>query len=60
MECLKQRQIPDYPITVQDIKSAEIIFGPDLGSLKGKTAWRQPEHVPTVHTNVPHTIMEQY
>ena len=60
MEYVKQRKIPSCPVMVQDIKNAEIIFGPDLGSLKGKTVWPQPECVPTTHFNVPHAIMQQY
>ena len=33
--------IPNCPITANDIKNAEFIWEPDLGSLKGKTT-RQP------------------
>ena len=33
--------IPNCPITVQDITNADFLWGPDLGSLKGKTT-RQP------------------
>ena len=33
--------IPNCPITVRDIKNANFVWGPDLGSLKGKTM-RQP------------------
>ena len=29
--------IPNCPITIQDIKNAEFIWGPDLGCVKGKT-----------------------
>ena len=37
--------LPNWPITKQDILSAKDIFGPDVGSLKGKTTHRAP---PTV------------
>ena len=29
--------IPNCPVTIQDIKNAELIWGPDLGCVKGKT-----------------------
>jgi hypothetical protein len=57
---VNDKAIPDCPITATDIGNAEIIFGPDLGSLKGKTAWRQPSRVRTDVTNIPYEIMEQY
>jgi hypothetical protein len=39
IKCVAYNQLPNCPITVQvqDIKNAEFIWGPDLGSLKGKT-----------------------
>ena len=33
--------IPNCPVTVNDIKNAKLIVGPDIESLKGKTP-RQP------------------
>ena len=42
--------IPNCPITVQDIKNADFVWGPDLGSLKGKIT-RQPS---------PHIRVENY
>src|SRR5210317_1419253 len=34
---ITSNEIKDCPITVQDVKNAEFIWGPELGSLKGKT-----------------------
>jgi hypothetical protein len=42
-------QLPNCPITRRDILNAEMLFGPDVGSLKGKTVRRPGEHV-EVHT----------
>ena len=52
--------IPNCPVTVQDIKNAEFIWGPDLGSLKGKTARRQSPAVQTQSYPIPIQIMQQY
>jgi hypothetical protein len=37
--------IPNCPITTQDIRNAEFIRMPDLGSLNGKTVRSQPQAV---------------
>ena len=52
--------IPNCPITRQDILAAEHIFGPDLGSLKGKTVRQKPRLVKVHISNIPATIMAQY
>jgi hypothetical protein len=50
----------DCPVTKADIQAAENIFGPNLGSLKGKTVRRPNEHVPTGIDPVPREIIEIY
>ena len=49
------------PVTKQDIMAAEDIFGPDVGSLKGKTTRRRPHKVdPLVSIQLPPSDMERY
>jgi hypothetical protein len=45
--------LPNCPITAADIMVAEAIYGPDLGSLKGKTVRRGAEHVEGGTASVP-------
>ena len=53
--------IPNCPITRRDILTAEHIFGPDVGSLKGKTSRRQPRGVGLYnHTQIPPGVVDQY
>ena len=52
--------IPNCPITRQDILVAEHIFGPDLGSLKGKTVQWKPCLVMVHTSNIPAAITVQY
>ena len=50
--------IANCPISSQDIKNAEFIWGPDLGSLKGKKVRSTPSYVRTQIYNIPSQIMQ--
>ena len=57
---VSSNQIPNCPITVQDIKTAEIIYGPDVGSLKGKTVRKKSPVVRPISSDIPLGIMDKY
>eukprot|EP00957_Ditylum_brightwellii_P022461 1695076-Ditylum_brightwellii.AAC.1 len=50
--------LPDSPITVQDIKNVEFVFGPDLGALKGKTSCETPDQVVMDYIEVPRDLID--
>jgi hypothetical protein len=54
--------LPNCPVTKRDIEAAEAIFGPDVGSLKGKTVRRPPVKVDTTeaYTPLPRSVFERY
>jgi hypothetical protein len=52
--------LPNCPVTRDDIIAAEKIFGPDVGSLKGKTVRRTGEHVKHAAVAVPSELMALY
>ena len=53
-------EIPNCPITVQDIKNAEFIWGRELGCLKGKTVRTNSPQVRLENISIPVEIMQQY
>ena len=52
--------IPNCPITIQDIKSAEFIWGSDLECVKGKTARQMSPTVRVENTSISVSIIQQY
>ena len=51
--------LPNCPVTCRDIVAAENIFGPDVGSLKGKTVRRPGDPVADHIVDVPPGILTQ-
>ena len=39
---IENNLLPNCPVNCRDVLRAEQVFGPDIGSLKGKTVRRQP------------------
>jgi len=48
------------PVTKADILAAEDIFGPNLGSLKGKTGRTKSDHVPSLVADLPYNIIKTH
>ena len=59
VEALKSNRLSNCPVTPADVEAAEQIFGPDIGSLKGKTTWNPPI-IDSPITSVPASILKWY
>ncbi|KAL7493808.1 hypothetical protein ACHAWT_003568, partial [Skeletonema menzelii] len=57
---MKENQIRNCPVTPQDVRNAEFIWGPDIGSLQGKTTWTKPNPIRIQQTEIPPQIMDHY
>jgi hypothetical protein len=55
---LKSNQVQECPVMTEDAKVANKIWGPDIASLKGKTAQKTPLPVTTDIIEVPKEIRE--
>ena len=60
LKIVENKLLPNCPITREDILAAEHIFGPDVGSLKGKTVHRTPERVHARMNVLPIALMSRY
>ena len=56
---LRSNIIKDCPVTVKDVNIAEKIFGPDVGTLKGKTTRRKPNAVKEDQIEIPPELIAE-
>ena len=59
IKILKGNMLPNAAVTVNDVKRAELLYGPDLGTLKGKTTRQKAPYVDTTNV-VPPSIVEEH
>ena len=57
---VEKNQLPNCPIGRKDILAAEDIFGPDVGSLKGKTPRTTQDQVEVPLIDLPPDLAERY
>eukprot|EP00957_Ditylum_brightwellii_P090346 6880344-Ditylum_brightwellii.AAC.1 len=50
---IQMNLLPGSPVTVQDVRNTEFIFGKDIGALKGKATRKKPKPVTSDYINVP-------
>jgi hypothetical protein len=52
--------ISNCPVTVNTVKNAHQIFGPDLAGIRGRTVRRPPESITTNYVQIPRVILVQH
>ena len=60
LDLLKKNGIANCPVRPADVEAAEYIFGPDIGSLKGKTTRWSPPIIDSPVTGIPVDVLKQY
>jgi hypothetical protein len=55
---VRLNMLKDCPVTNDDIKNANKIFGTDLATIRGKTVRRHPKRVITDHVNIPQLLVD--
>jgi hypothetical protein len=56
---LKQNINRNCPVTIEDLKIAQKIFGPDIGALKGKSTTSKPQPVKSDLIEIPDELRSQ-
>ena len=56
---IKKNMINNCPVTFEDVMRPEIINGPSVQALKGKTVRKKPSPVVKDYVAVPHAIIEE-
>jgi len=57
---LKQNLIKNCPVTVEDVNIAEKFFGPDIGTLKGKSTRPNPPVVRDDLIEIPKELKQEH
>ena len=55
---IRMNLVKDCPITTEDVRLAEKIYGPDVGTIKGKTTRRKPTPVVKDEIEIPKELVQ--